>query len=134
VVGTILCPSQPCMKDLGSPQPHTTVVFFLIINFWLHWVFVAAHGLSLVVVSWGLLSVCGVPASHCGGFSCCRAEALVYWLSSSYSVAYGVLLDPAIKSSSPALEGRVLTTGPPGKSLTSVLSVHLILAILVYLT
>ena len=31
--------------------------FFLIINFWLHWVFVAAHGLSLVVVSGALLSV-----------------------------------------------------------------------------
>ena len=41
------------MKDLGSPQPHTTVVFFLIINFWLHWVFIAAHWLSLVVVSGG---------------------------------------------------------------------------------
>ena len=57
MVGTILRPSQPCMKDLGSPQPHATVVFFLIINFWLHWVFVAAHGLSLVVVSGTLLFV-----------------------------------------------------------------------------
>ena len=24
---------------------------------------------------WGLLSSCGVQASHCGGFSCCRAWA-----------------------------------------------------------
>ena len=24
----------------------------------------------------GLLSSCGAPASHCGGFSCCRAQAL----------------------------------------------------------
>ena len=25
---------------------------------------------------WGLLSSCGVWALHCGGFSCCRAQAL----------------------------------------------------------
>ena len=36
---------------------------------------------SLVVVSRGCSS-CGVQASHCGGFSCCRAQALGAWLSS----------------------------------------------------
>ncbi len=41
--------------------------FYLFIYFWLHWVFVAARGLSLC---------CGPRASHCGGFSCCRARAL----------------------------------------------------------
>ena len=43
---------------------------FYFIYFWLHWVFVAATGfLSLQSFSlrW---------ASHCGGFSCCRAQAL----------------------------------------------------------
>ena len=25
---------------------------------------------------WGLLSSCGTQASHCGGFSCCEAQAL----------------------------------------------------------
>ena len=39
--------------------------FFL--NFWLHWIFVAACRLSLE--SGGLLSNCSVQASHCGGFS-----------------------------------------------------------------
>ena len=36
--------------------------FILFIYFWLCWVFVAAHGLSLVVVSRGLLfiAVCGL--------------------------------------------------------------------------
>ena len=32
-------------------------------------------GLSLVAVSGATLR-CGVQASHCGGFSCCRAWAL----------------------------------------------------------
>ena len=48
---------------------------YLLIDFWLHWVFVVAHGLSLVVAS-GATLPCGVWASHCGGFSCCGARAL----------------------------------------------------------
>ena len=57
-------------------------VFFLIYHFlrlffWLHWFFVAAHGLSLVAVSRGSslaqYSSCGVWAAHWGGLSCCRA-------------------------------------------------------------
>ena len=50
------------------------------IYFWLRWVFVAAHGLSLVVVS-GATLYCGARASHCSGFSCCRAWALGAWAS-----------------------------------------------------
>ena len=51
-----------------------TVSFFFLFNkfiysyFWLHWVFVAERGLSLVAVSGGY-SLCGVQASHCSGFS-----------------------------------------------------------------
>ena len=48
---------------------------YLCIYFWLHWVFVAAHRLSLVVVRGATLR-CGVWASHCGGFFCCGARAL----------------------------------------------------------
>ena len=47
----------------------------LFIYFWLHWVFVAACRLSLVAESRATLC-CGGRASHCGGFSCCRARAL----------------------------------------------------------
>ena len=43
--------------------------------FWLRCVFVAARGLSLVVVRGATLR-CSVQASHCGGFSCCGAQAL----------------------------------------------------------
>ena len=52
--------------------------YFLFIYLFL---FLAALGLrccaqaSLVVVSGATLH-CGVQASHCGGFSCCRARAL----------------------------------------------------------
>ena len=48
---------------------------YLFIHLWLCWVFIAARGLSLVVVSGGTLH-CGARASHRGGFSCCGARAL----------------------------------------------------------
>ena len=47
---------------------------------WLRWVFVAARGLSLVAAAGATLR-CGARASHCGGFSCCRARALGAWAS-----------------------------------------------------
>ena len=51
-------------------------VLFVFINLfyiWLRWVFVTAH--RLVAASRGTLC-CSVRASHCSGFSCCRAWAL----------------------------------------------------------
>ena len=42
---------------------------------WLHWVFISARGLSLVVAS-RLLSSCAAWASHCSDSSCCTAWAL----------------------------------------------------------
>ena len=48
---------------------------------------------------WGLLSTCGVRASHCGGFSCCGAWALGTWASGfvahglSCSSVWGIFLD-----------------------------------------
>ena len=48
-------------------------VFF--IHSWLHWVFVALRRVSLVAAS-GATLCCGAWASHCSGFSCCRAQAL----------------------------------------------------------
>jgi len=57
--------------------PSATSFFkkFLFVYFWLYWVFSAVHGVSLVAAM-GLLSSCGVWASHCVGFSCCRACVL----------------------------------------------------------
>ena len=43
---------------------------------WLHWVSIAGVlGLSQIA-EWGLLSSCGVQASHCSGFSCGGAQAV----------------------------------------------------------
>ena len=64
---------------------------------------------------------CGARASHCSGFSCCRAWALECELSSCGSGAQLLhsmwdLPGPGIKPVSPALTGRLLSTAPPGKS------------------
>ena len=38
------------------------IIIVIVFNFWLYWVFVAAHGLSLVAAKWGcsLVGVCGL--------------------------------------------------------------------------
>ena len=105
------------------------------IYFWLHCVFVALHEGFLQLREQGLLSsllllstTISVPASHYGGFSCCRARTSVAaahrlqacrlqllwhvglvapWLAESCQTR-----DPV----SPALAGGFFTTGPPGKS------------------
>ena len=46
---------------------------YLFIYFGLCWVFA---GLSFSCTKQGLLSSCSARASHCGGFSCCGAQAL----------------------------------------------------------
>ena len=57
------------------------VLFLFIYYFWLCWVFVAVRGLSLVAVSRrysvAMRGCWGARASHCSGFSCCGARALV---------------------------------------------------------
>ena len=56
--------------------------FIYFIYFWLRWVFIAVHGLSLVVASGGYSSL------QCAGFSCCRARAL--GVRASVVVAHGL--------------------------------------------
>ena len=71
------------------------IIFFKFIYFWPCWVFVAVRGLSLVVAS---------GASHCGGFSCCRARAL--GARASVAVARGLS-----SCGSRALERRLSSCG-----------------------
>ena len=79
----------------------------------------------------GLLSGCGAQASHCTGFSCCRAGAvgvrasvdvvheLSYPKACAISLDQGLNLCPLcwqVDSSLFLLAGEFLTTGLPGKS------------------
>ena len=48
-------------------------LFILFIYFWLHWVFVAVHGLSLVA---GVGATLRYSVRARSGFSCCRARDL----------------------------------------------------------
>ena len=110
-------------------------VFFFNLFFWLRWVFVAVHGLSLVVASRGYSSLWCTgfslqwllllhsTGSRCAGFSSCGTPALERRLSSCGAWAWLLhsmwdLSGPGIKPVSPALAGRFLTTAPPGKSLS----------------
>ena len=66
---------------------YTNLFIYLFIYFWLHWVFVAAHGLSLVAVSGGYSSLRCIGFSlqwllllwsmgcRCAGFSSCGTRA-----------------------------------------------------------
>ena len=106
---------------------------YLFIYFWLHWVFVAALGLSLVAASgcYSLLRCAGFSlwwllllrstGSRRAGFSSCGSRALQRRLSSCGTRALWLcgmwdLPRPGIKPVSPALVGGSLTTAPPGKS------------------
>ena len=60
-----------------SPSASILMVFALTIHFWLCWVSVAVWAFPSCGEQ-GLLSTCGAWASHCSGFSGCRAQALGY--------------------------------------------------------
>ena len=65
-------------------QIFTYLFIFLIFNlfyFWLHWVFIAARGLSLVAASGGFSSLWCADSRH-AGFSSCGSRALEHRLSS----------------------------------------------------
>ena len=94
---------------------------YLFVYFWLSWVFVAAHGLSLVVVSRGY------PLLRCAGFS--LRWLFLLWSMDSRHVGFSScgawasllcsmwgLPGPGLEPMSPALAGGFLTTAPPRKS------------------
>ena len=62
-----------CGVTKGSRHLFLKIISFIYL-FWLHRLFSSCD-------EWGLLSSCSVQASHCGGFSCCRALALRAWAS-----------------------------------------------------
>ena len=127
VVWTMLnSPSLTCdhrenvARQGRSPEP----LGFLsrVVIDWLPWVFVPAAKAFSSFSKWGLPSNCRVWASHCGGFSRCRAWALAARASVvvarelSSSKIYWDLPGQGINPLSPALAGGFSTTEPPGKS------------------
>ena len=107
-------------------------LFILFIYFWLHCVFVAVHGLSLVAASGDYSSLRWVgfslrwllllrsTGSRHAGFSSCGSRALERRLSSCG--AWALLLrgmwdlpGPGLEPVSPASAGGFPTTAPPGK-------------------
>ena len=106
-----------------------TRVFFKkihwLIYFWLHWVFFVVHRLSLVVVSRAysltvmlglLIAVASLVVEH-RLYSMRGLVVVVHGAQRPLSM--GNLPRPG-EPVSPALAGRLLTTGPPGKSRTCV--------------
>ena len=131
----LLCAGSVALQHVGSSSPtkdwthipcigrqlpnHWTIravpeVFFSLL------VFIA--GQSFLSLRWvGITLPCGAWSPHCGGFSCCGAQALgtgSVVCSTRALVAHGMwnLLGPGIESISPALAGRFLSTVPPQKS------------------
>ena len=112
---------------------HIQVTFIYLFNFWLHWIFVAVHRLSLVAVSrgysllqyagfslWWLLLLWSTGSRHMG-FSSCGSQVLERRLSSCGTQAQLLrgmwdLPRSGIEPMSPALAGRFLTTEPPRKT------------------
>ena len=107
----------------GTAPSHQLIEFYFIlllnfIYFWLHWVFFAARGLSLV--EWGLLflavrglliAVASLVAEHrlqTRRLSSCGPRAQP--LRSMWDPPR-----PGLEPVSPALAGRFSTTAPPGK-------------------
>ena len=88
-------PLSPCSDDLQWCTSLADSFFFFFLFLWLHWVFVAAHGLSLVVVSggysslqcagfslWWLLLLQSTGSRH-AGFSSCSTRAQQLWFAGS---------------------------------------------------
>ena len=85
---------------------------------------------------------CGAQVSHCCGFSCCRAWALEHmgfsrsnvwtqqlWCMGLVAPGHVKYSWQGIKPMFPALAGRLLITGPPGKSSSNIFFLCLCLSL-----
>ena len=94
-------------------------------------VFAAALGLSLVVAMGGyflvsvlklLIAMASLIAEH-GPYG---MQAQQLWLTGLFALSMWDLPGPGIKPMFPALVGRFLTSGPPGKPLTLFLKIIIV--------
>jgi len=95
----------------NQPLSLSLLILKNLLLYWLHWVFVAMHGLSLVSASGGFSSY-DMWASHCSDLSCSTgSRAQSQLLHSTWN-----LPRPGIELVSPALAGGFLSTVPLAKS------------------
>ena len=106
------------------------VLYRLLLKFLFNFLFMAVPDIcrctraSSSCGQWGLLSSCGAWASHSSGFSWCGTEAVrflgsVVWCMDLAAPRHVESSPTRDQSHVPALAGRFLTTGPPGKFLVS---------------
>ena len=140
--------------DLRSFFLFFTNLFILFIYFWMHWVFVAVHGLSLVVASGGYSSLwcTGISlqwllllqstGSRHTGFSSCGVWAQWLWLVGSRAqpqqlwhmglvapLACGIFLDQGSNPCSLHWQVDSLPLHPQGSPLSSFLMYEFIIVI-----
>ena len=93
-------------KYLGDGEGHNILFsnkfIYLFVCFWLHWVFVAVHGLSLVAASGGYSSL------RCAGFS---LRWLLLWSTGSRCSASVVVARGLSSCGSQPLERRLSSCG-----------------------
>lgn len=100
-------------------------VFYIVELFWIIFLLCSifvAHGLFYGCGEQGLLSTWAASSSDCGGFFYCGAWVLgcvgLVFVTHSFSVACGIILDQGSNPDPPALVGRFLANGPQKKSAT----------------
>ena len=117
----------PLSMDFSRQEYWSGLPTFYFFFFWLDWVFLALCGLSLVAVGgggWSATLRCASQTSHCGDFSCCRAQTLGMGFTGSVfvvhrlncSVACGIFLDQE-SNPCPLPTQADSSTVPPGKSM-----------------
>ena len=122
----LLCPWDFPGKSTGVGC-HTRPIKFLFLKKIMYLFIFAVPGLCCCSWTFSSCSEWGARASHCGGFSCCRAQPLGHDGVSSCSTRASVppsmrtLPGPGIEPMYPALAGRFSTAGLPGKSQISLL-------------
>ena len=74
----------------------------------MRWVFVAGCQLSLVAVSKGYSLIVVHGASHCGGVSCCRAQAQQLWCTGLAALQYVELSQTTDQTQVPRIGRQIL--------------------------
>ena len=127
---TACCPSltplHRCLGTFTSPIPLSLSLIsstvqslqhaVLFIYLWLCWVFCCYAWAFSSCCEWAATLPCGVRASPCDGFSCCRARVLGHGLMALAARRHVGSCWTRDEPMSPALAGGFLITGPPGKS------------------